>query len=67
MTNKKFVHPELRKAIVIWLFDHESTFNRCNACRENFKNYIYDANGQYVFGGEDVSKYITEMDEHLFS
>lgn len=60
------IHPELRKQIVNWLFDNESTFNRCNACREYFHQYIYADTGNYIIGGADVSDYITTMDKELF-
>ena len=60
------IHPELRKQIVNWLFDNQNAFNRSNACREHFRAYIYDGDGNYLIGGEDVADYITAMDTELF-
>lgn len=60
------IHPELRRAIVEWLFNNESVFNRVNACVDNFRQYIYDAAGNYAIGGKDVHDYILTMSDELF-
>ena len=62
----RIIHPELRRAIVNWLFDNENVFCRSNACSKNFKQYIYDDNGNYIIGGKDIQDYISTMDTELF-
>ena len=57
---------ELKKAIVDWLANHENEWQRVNACHDYFKLYIYDANGEFIIGGEAVSKFISKADELLF-
>lgn len=53
---------ELKKAIVDWIFENRRIFNRANACREAFRAYIYDSDGNYLIGGETVSKFIKAAD-----
>ena len=54
---------ELKKAIINWLLENENQWQRINACRENFRNYIYDNSGNHVIGGEVVSEFITKADK----
>ena len=58
---------ELKKAIVNWLLENENTWQRVNSCHENFKNYIYDNNGNYTNGGEVVSRFIYAADKLIYS
>ena len=58
---------ELKKAIVNWLLENENQWQRTNACREAFRNYIYDASGQHLIGGEEVSEFICEVEKLLYS
>lgn len=60
------IHPELRRAIVNWLFDNENVFCRSSACSQNFRQYIYDDTGNYIIGGKDIAEYISTMDTELF-
>lgn len=57
---------ELKKLIVSWLFDHYNAWQRVNACHEYFRQYIYDATGNYIIGGKDVSDFISNIDKALF-
>lgn len=52
------VHPELKKAIIAWMFDNKNAWQRTNACHEEFRAYIYNAEGNYLIGGEAVSDFI---------
>ena len=60
------IHKELKAEILKWLLEHENIFNRVNACIEEFKPYIYKADGNYLIGGQAVSEFITEADKLLY-
>ena len=51
---------ELKKAIIDFIFDNEKEFQLHNATIEKFRPYIYDANGNYLIGGEDVANFISK-------
>ena len=55
------MYKELKKAIIMWLLEHENEW-----CREAFKEYIYNVEGNYLIGGKDVSDFITAADELLY-
>ena len=57
---------ELKKQIIDWLFDNERVYNRLNKCVEKFRNYIYDNEGAYLIGGENVYEFIVEADTLLY-
>ena len=52
------MHKELKKAIVNYIFDNEKEFQLTNATIANFKEYIYNSQGNYLIGGEDVANFI---------
>lgn len=60
------IHRELKRAIIYWLLDHEYEFQRVNTCMNHFKAYIYDADGNYLIGSEDVYKFIIETDKVIY-
>lgn len=57
---------ELKKAIIDWLFDNKNAWHRTSACREYFRPYIYNADGNFLIGGEEVSDFITEADKLIY-
>ena len=57
---------ELKKAIIDWLFANKNAWQRTNACRKYFRPYIYNADGNYLIGGEEVSDFITEADKLIY-
>ena len=57
---------ELKKEIILWLFENENVWQRVNACTENFRDYIYDKNGNYLIGGENVADFIRQADNLLY-
>ena len=59
------MYKELKAAIIQWLLDHESTFSRVNECHREFRPYIYDAEGNYLIGGQNVSSFIEDVDRIL--
>lgn len=64
MTEKRTM--QLKKAIIDWLFDNENAYQRINACTEYFKAYIYDSNGNYLIGGEEVNNFIINADKLIY-
>lgn len=60
------MYKELKKAIILWLLDNENKWQRTNECCKVFRAYIYDADGNYLIGGEIVSKFITDTDKLLY-
>lgn len=57
---------ELEKAIIDWLFNNENAWNRTNACTQYFRPYIYNADGNYLIGGEEVSDFIDAADKLIY-
>ena len=51
---------ELKKAIVNFIFENLNNFQINNATTHKFRPYIYDSNGEYLIGGEEVSNFIIE-------
>ncbi len=49
---------ELKQAIVKFIFNNEKEFQLTNATKEEFREYIYNAKGEYLIGGEEVYKFI---------
>lgn len=60
------MYKELKKEIIMWLLEHENEWCRTNACCEAFREYIYNAEGNYLIGGRDVYEFITEADKLLY-
>lgn len=57
---------ELKKAIIDWLFNNKNEWQRINACTEYFRPYIYNADGNYLIGGEEVSEFITNANKLIY-
>ena len=57
---------ELKKEIIKWLLENENRWQRSNSCKEEFRNYIYDNEGNYLIGGEDVSNFIDKADDLIY-
>lgn len=49
---------ELKKAIINFIFEKQKVFNLTNVTVEKFRAYIYDSEGNYLIGGEDVALFI---------
>lgn len=60
------MYKELKAEILKWLLEHENEWQRVNACIEAFRAYIYNADGDYLIGGQAVSEFITEADKLLY-
>lgn len=51
---------ELKKAILDWLYEHPDAWQRTNACREAFRPYLYDYNGNWLIGAEEIDEFISK-------
>ena len=60
------IYLELKQAIINWLLDNQNAWQRVNACRDAFRQYIYDEHGRYIIGGESVSNFISDADILLY-
>ena len=60
------MHKELKRAIVNWLLDNENEWQRVSACHKEFRPYIYNADGDYLIGGKEVSDFIVNVDKMLY-
>ena len=60
------MYKELKKQIILWLLEHENEWQRVNACIDEFRNYIYSDNGNYLIGGENVANFISNVDKLLY-
>ena len=56
---------ELKQAIVNFILDNEKEFQIHNATNGKFRPYIYDTDGEYLIGGEDVRNFINNAIELL--
>lgn len=58
---------ELKKVIIDWLFENENAWQRVNSCTKEFREYIYNKDGNYLIGGEDVARFIASAEKLLYS
>lgn len=61
------MYKELKKAILLWLLENEDQWQRVNSCTENFKEYIYNKEGNYLIGGKNVADFITAADKLIYN
>ena len=60
------MYMELKQEIIKWLMENPNTWNRNNACREAFREYIFNSEGNYLIGGENVSNFITAAEKLIY-
>ena len=60
------MYKELKHEIINWLLKHENEWLRVNACHEAFRPYIYNADGNYLIGGKNVSEFISAADKLIY-
>jgi len=60
------MNKELKKEIIDYLYENENLWQRANKCREEFKEYIYNKDGNYLIGGEMVSNFIEHAEKLLY-
>lgn len=52
------MNKELKIAIVNFMFENDKVFQLTNTTTKQFRQYIYTPDGEYCFGGENVSEFI---------
>lgn len=57
---------ELKKEIINWIIDNGNEWQRLNTCIDTFRLYIYDTNGNYLVGGENVANFIKKADNLIY-
>ena len=57
---------ELKQAIINWLIENENRWQRVNSCTSEFKEYIYNKEGNFLIGGEDVGKFIKDAEKLIY-
>lgn len=60
------MYKELKAAILNWLLENETQWQRVNACKEAFREYIYNKGGNYLIGGETVAEFIEQADKLIY-
>ena len=60
------MNKELKKAILIWLYENEERWQRSNSCSKEFREYIYNKEGNFLIGGEDILNFIRNADKLLY-
>ena len=54
---------DLKQAIIAYMFENDKEFQLVNKTTEKFRQYIYTPEGNYCFGGEEVSNFINAVDD----
>lgn len=60
------MYKELKKTIINWLLENENEFNRLTRCKEYFRQYIYNNEGEYIIGGLNTARFIEKTDKLLY-
>ena len=58
---KSTINRELIRNIMLWIIENEEDVQIKNNCVNNFKDYIYNKNGDYWIGGEQIDNFIYEQ------
>ena len=54
------MNTQLKQAITNFIFDNLNEFQLVNATTRHFRPYIYDAQGEYLYGGKQVTNFIKQ-------
>ena len=57
------MNAELKKAIVNYMFDNTKEFQLVNSTTNHFRQYIFTPDGNWCFGGKEVSEFISMTDK----
>lgn len=50
----------LQKVIIEYIFDNQNDFQLINATLQEFREYIYNSEGEYLIGGPRVANFIKQ-------
>lgn len=54
---------ELKKAIIDYIIENKDIWNRLNHTTTHFYEYIFDKNGEFLIGGEEIYNRIKKANE----
>lgn len=63
MEQFKNIHPDIKIAICEWFGKNIDRFQRINSCCNEFRSYLYDADGNYLIGGKEIGEFIRYIDK----
>ena len=52
------MNKQLKQEIINFIFENEKVFQLQSITIGNFKQYIYNSQGNYLIGGEEVAEFI---------
>ena len=52
------MNKQLKQGIINFIFENEKVFQLQSITIGNFKQYIYNSQGNYLIGGEEVAEFI---------
>ena len=52
------MNKQLKQEIINFIFENEKVFQLQSITIGNFKEYIYNSQGNYLIGGQDVAEFI---------
>ena len=52
------MNKQLKQEIINFIFENEKVFQLQSITIGNFKEYIYNSQGNYLIGGKDVAEFI---------
>jgi hypothetical protein len=52
--------PQLKKLIIDFIFENEKEFQINNAVTQKFRHYIYNPDGNFLIGGDEVYEFIKD-------
>ena len=52
------MNKQLKQEIINFIFENEKVFQLQSITIGNFKEYIYNSQGNYLIGGEEVAEFI---------
>ena len=58
---KSTINRELIRNIMLWIIENEEDVQIKNNCVNNFKDYIYNKDGNYLIDGEQMANFIYEQ------
>ena len=54
---------DLKQAIIAYMFENDKEFQLLNKTTEKFRQYIFTPEGEFCFGGKEVSEFISSVDK----
>ena len=55
------MNTELKKVIFLYMMENQNEFQLVNSTALKFRQYIYDENGMFIIGGEEILEFIKSV------